>query len=245
MTIDGGRVTSEPQRIVAELSRWFAQVPHDLVMAKNPDALALYAFLDRMRDSYGSIRFLMAGTGLSQRRLQTARDYLVNQEWLIVVREGTNRRATDYLLPWRKGKSVLPVDTQRITSEYDSVSPVDTQSEYPENIPSEVPTAVGEQQPLIPEDLPQWFQTLSRDSRWPRDNPRQYVQTMETNFPDINLDLEAHAAYEFLQSKKGQEKKVLRGFWTRWLKNASNPRPSNGNGKRPERTAEELEAGWK
>ena len=36
----------------------------------------------------------------------------------------------------------------------------------------------------------------------------------------MNLDLESHAAYEWLQTPKGLKKKVLRGFWTRWLNNS-------------------------
>jgi len=93
---------------------------------------------------------------------------------------------------------------------------------------------------------PEWFQTLNEDPRWTGKNPDKYIVEIEKEFPNANLDLEAHGAYEWLQTKGGQKKKVLRGFWRNWLKNASRPGPgavvSSGRPTRPSagHSADEL-----
>ena len=68
--------------------------------------------------------------------------------------------------------------------------------------------------------IPEWFEVLSQDPRWHGKNPDRYIRAVQKDFDDVNLDLESHAAYEWLQTPKGLKKKVLRGFWTRWLTNA-------------------------
>jgi hypothetical protein len=78
--------------------------------------------------------------------------------------------------------------------------------------------------------FPDWFQTLSRDPRWHGKDSERYIKTIEKNYQQINLDLEAHAAYEWLQSPKGQKKKVLRGFWINWLRQSTS---ANRNGTSP------------
>lgn len=244
----GGKVTSESQAFLAELSGWYAQVPHELVMGKNPDALALYAFLDRLKEAYGSIRFLMAGTGLSQRRLQLARDYLVENGWLVVTRQGNNRRATDYLLPWRSNRrSVSPVDTQRITSEYDSVSPVNTQSEYPENIQSEPLTDVREkQQPLDPAAIPDWYKDL-----WSIDGFKNSLAVCKTwldtkGYTEQQADTTATAVKG---AWPGNPKRPYTDAWAvfrkwiasdrQWPRGTGNGRPTRPTG---ERSAADLKA---
>ena len=63
-------------------------------------------------------------------------------------------------------------------------------------------------------DCPQWFKTLSQDPRWRGERPAPYIKAIEEKYGGLNLDLEAHAAYEWLQTPKGQKKVVLRLFWT-------------------------------
>ncbi len=77
--------------------------------------------------------------------------------------------------------------------------------------------------------LSEWFETLSEDPRWTGKNPEKYVAAIEKEFPNINLGLEAHGAFEWLQTTEGLKKKILRGFWRNWLKNANrSPPPSQG-----------------
>tara|TARA_Y100000310_G_scaffold335033_1_gene416105 strand:+ start:3465 stop:3824 length:360 start_codon:yes stop_codon:yes gene_type:complete len=98
---------------------------------------------------------------------------------------------------------------------------------------------------LLIADLPEWFQTLSQDPRWKGGDPARYVASVAKAFPGIDLNLEAHAAYEWLQTAKGQRKKILRGFWTNWLKNATKRPSSNGrHGLESLPTAAELKEGW-
>ena len=78
---------------------------------------------------------------------------------------------------------------------------------------------------------PEWFQTLSQDIRWTEKNPDKYIRAVEQQFPGVNLDLEAHAAYEWLQTPKGRKKKVLRGFWRNWLKNSAKSLEGSQNGR--------------
>jgi len=89
------------------------------------------------------------------------------------------------------------------------------------------------------DDFPEWFKTLSQDPRWHGKDPVRYIKSIEQAYSNINLDLEAHNAYEWLQSSKGQKKKVLRGFWINWLKN-SQKGGRNNNGK-PEDNSVEAE----
>ena len=90
-------------------------------------------------------------------------------------------------------------------------------------------TREREHKRIIEADFPEWFITLSQDPRWHGKNPERYIKTIEAAYPGIRLDLEAHSAYEWLQSPKGLRKKVLRGFWVNWLKNVSAPRGQGGN----------------
>lgn len=69
-------------------------------------------------------------------------------------------------------------------------------------------------------EFPEWFLVLSEDPRWHGKDPIRYIKRIELDFPNVNLNLEAHSAYEWLQSPKGLKKKVLRGFWLNWLRKA-------------------------
>ena len=73
---------------------------------------------------------------------------------------------------------------------------------------------------LLRTDFPEWFKILSEDPRWHGKDPDRYIKAIEKGYPGINLELEAHNAYEWLQSTKGRKKKVLRGFWLNWLKHS-------------------------
>jgi len=78
------------------------------------------------------------------------------------------------------------------------------------------------------DDFPEWFKTMSQDPRWHGKDPERYIRAIEKEYPNINLDVEAHSAYEWLQSPKGMGKKVLRGFWRHWLNNVIvRPSPNN------------------
>ena len=84
---------------------------------------------------------------------------------------------------------------------------------------------------LLKQNFPEWFKTLSQDPRWHGKDPERYIKSIEKTYSGLNLDLEAHSAYEWLQSPKGQKKKVLRGFWTNWLKNTLARKETSPNGK--------------
>ena len=104
-------------------------------------------------------------------------------------------------------------------------SPLADNSESPSSrkLPTE-PKGLLEPESIEPVPLlnidhfPEWFKTLSQDPRWHGNDPKRYIKSIEDTYAGLNLDLEAHSAYEWLQSPKGQKKKVLRGFWTGWLK---------------------------
>ena len=89
------------------------------------------------------------------------------------------------------------------------------------------------------EERPEWFQTLSQDPRWTGANPDRYIKQIESDYGGkVNLNLEAHNAYEWLQTAKGQKKKVLRGFWTNWLKTSLKD-AEGARGNQPKATTEE------
>jgi len=93
-------------------------------------------------------------------------------------------------------------------------------------------------------DFPEWFKTLSQDPRWHGKDPIRYIKSIEQAYSNINLDLEAHNAYEWLQSSKGQKKKVLRGFWINWLKN-SQKGGRNNNGEPEDNSVETKLEEWR
>ena len=97
-------VVSEPQRALAELSAYYAQIPEDLLASGNPSAVVVYGILDRIAhegEGWTSIEIIAKRAHLGTRTVQTARAWLVTNGWLIIVRQGRSGRASDYLLPWR------------------------------------------------------------------------------------------------------------------------------------------------
>ena len=107
----GGHVTSAPQQAVAELSGYYAQIPAELIAAKNANAILLYGVIDRIAgkpDCFASLERLREDTGLSVRTIQRTRDWLVEQGFLVVVRQGSGHRATDYHIPFRSQRRGIP-----------------------------------------------------------------------------------------------------------------------------------------
>lgn len=81
--------------------------------------------------------------------------------------------------------------------------------------------------------FPEWFNILAQDPRWKSEGPERYITSVEKAHPNVDLDLEAHAAYEWLQTAKGLKKKVLRGFWTNWLTPSKNGTAASGQPSSP------------
>jgi len=157
---------------------------------------------------------------------------LEKQGFITIVQKGNQYQPTQYRLnmdvavaqdcePAISGPaSIAP---SLVNPQDGAVNPQDGTSE-----PASSPRS-NQQEPTIEpivllETYPDWFNTLSQDPRWTGKNPQAYVASVQRKFSDIDLDLEAHSAYEWLQTPKGQKKKILRGFWTNWLKNC-NPAP--------------------
>jgi len=207
--------------------------------------LTLLAIADWTRDdgtnAYPTIAMLAVKTRLSTRSIQRIIQEL-EQAGEITIQRSTGRgHANVYSIPL-KGVRLSPVkddvnikgDTneERVTN--DTVkgdTPRDTNRH----------TQPLEQPSLLSSKLPEWFETLSEDPRWKGDGPERYIATVEKAHPGVNLDLEAHAALEWLKTPEGLKKKVLRGFWTNWLKNAaSRPTPPRDRNDLP--TAAEMKA---
>ena len=79
--------------------------------------------------------------------------------------------------------------------------------------------------------LPEWLQILSSEPRWDEShNEIAFIELVETEYGGrVNLSLEAHAAIDWLQTRKGQDRRRLKTFWLTWLKNTTQ------NGKSPVR----------
>ena len=241
----GGTVYSDTHRALAEISGYYAIIPEELLLSGNHSAIVLYGVLDRIAskgEGYASLPKLCERTHSSEATVRRARKFLVDGGWLIITSVGTGHLATDYWLPFqttlgRGAKTDTP-----------GVAPGAYQTE-PSNRDKVTKTKVYMDQPPLADDTwPEWFQTLSQDPRWTGNNPGQYVREIEKEFVGVNLNLEAHGAYEWLQTKEGQKKKVLRGFWRNWLKNSLAGRQASGRGgpqRAPDnRTAAELRQGW-
>jgi len=242
-------VSSAPQQALAELSAYYAQIPEDLLASGKPSAVVVYGILDRIAHEgtgWATVEAIGERGHLSPRTVKTARAWLVSEGWLVVIHQGRSGRATDYQLPWRATRqrakaapstcNIYPLQSAKIAHHQEPLP----EPKIPEPFTKEEET----------ENFPEWFKTLSQDPRWHGKDPERYIKSVEKAYPNVNLDLEAHNAYEWLQSPKGQKKKVLRGFWINWLKNVIRD-PPGPNHKRsrairaePESDASKLRESW-
>lgn len=106
-TTKGGTVVSDAQAAISELSAYYAQVPEDLLASGKPAAVVVYGMLDRIAHEgtgWASIEAIAERTHLSVRTVQTARAWLIENGWLVVLHQGRSGRATDYQLPWRSSR---------------------------------------------------------------------------------------------------------------------------------------------
>ena len=221
-------VVSEPQRALAELSAHYAQIPEDLLASGNPSAVVVYGILDRIAKEgkgWTSIAIIAERSHLGTATVQRARAWLIQEGWVIVIHQGRSGRATDYLLPWRSTRQhIKPISLTNQTGMLENIKVIHHPEPSPEpKIPK--PSSTTTEAPNV---FPEWFKTLSQDPRWHGKDPERYIQAIEKEYHSVNLDLEAHSAYEWLQSPKGQKKKVLRGFWRNWLKNGQTRPDING-----------------
>ena len=111
----------------------------------------------------------------------------------------------------------------------------------PETSEGEIPVGTNRHEPSLEPPLllimPRWVEILAQDSRW-KTPKNGYIEDIQAAFSTIDLTIEAHKAYDWLQAPKGLKKKALASFWLNWLKTAS-VQPAflggdNDNGSRPE-----------
>ena len=105
-------VTSDAHAAIAEISGYYAIIPAELLYADNLPALVVYGVLDRIAsrgNGYASIARLSQDTGMSAARVRRARNWLVDNGWVQILRHGDGRKATDYHLPFQsnKGRGVI------------------------------------------------------------------------------------------------------------------------------------------
>jgi hypothetical protein len=172
---------------------------------------------------------------MPERTLRWCLSNLISSGFVTVLQKGNQYQPTKYELsiaaaqaceparcePANIAAASEPAISNMVNRQYDASEPA-----TPRMTSLQEPTIKPTK--LISNVLPEWFETLSQDERWTGKNPFGYIQRIETTFLDIDLNLEAHNAYEWLQGPKGKKKKVLRGFWTNWLKNArASPSPQS------------------
>lgn len=120
----GGRVTSEPQKFLRDLGTYYAIIPEALLGAGNPSAIAVYGVLDRFAHEdtcFASYTILQERTGLGKSTVIRCLKWLEDEGWIKVVRQGTGRHATDYILPFRSTSFVPKKNTQGIQNEYPTI----------------------------------------------------------------------------------------------------------------------------
>lgn len=105
---------SDAQNAIAELSAYYAQIPEELLASGKPAAVVVYGMLDRIAHEgkgWASIEAIAGRTNLSTRTVQTARAWLIEEGWLIILHRGRNGMASDYQLPWRSARQRARVTT--------------------------------------------------------------------------------------------------------------------------------------
>jgi hypothetical protein len=131
--------------------------------------------------------------------------------------------------PAKIAPSSEPAISHRVNPQYQASEPATPRITNLQITDSMEPTV-----PLLSKpEFPEWFKTLARDRRWTEEDADRYIASVEQAHPDVDLDLEAHAAYEWLQTAKGLKKKVLRGFWTNWLTPSKNGTAASGQPSSP------------
>lgn len=112
-------ITSEPQRALAELSAYYAQIPEDLLASGKPSAVVVYGILDRIAHEgtgWTSIEAIAQRTNLSTRTVQSARAWLIATGWVTLLHQGRSGRASEYLLPWRSNHHAKIAQSAEIAS---------------------------------------------------------------------------------------------------------------------------------
>ena len=67
---------------------------------------------------------------------------------------------------------------------------------------------------------PKWYDILANDERFNADAIDKVVDDIEGTYGDLNLVMEAHACYHWLQTNsKGKRRKDIKRTWMNWLKN--------------------------
>ena len=201
--------------------------------------------------AWPSQKYLADNCEMPLRTVQWCLAHLEANGFITTLRKGNQYHRTEYQLNFTITHS--PSDESAIsepatitgTSEPAILDTVNPQWDASEPATPRITNLQGTDsiEPTVPllNIVPEWFRTLSQDPRWHGKEPERYIKSIEKTYSGINLDLEAHSAYEWLQTPKGQKKKVLRGFWTGWLKRTLAQTEVNGRPSHPRATRGEVQ----
>jgi len=236
----GWRVYSEAQSAIAEISGYYAIIPEELVYSHNLPALAVYAVLDRIAkhgDGFASMARLAQDTGMSQARVRRARDWLVEQDFIRIVRKGDGRLSTDYSLPFQTKQ---PRGT---ISDSPGVSPRIYQPEPLTKDNKSEPLLDIKQQPLDPTVWPEWYSDLYSLPGFKADLEHCRKWLADNNITEAQANQTAAALRGRWDGKKYKDAwATFRNWVQRPLPGGQQAaRPSRQNGTR---TADELKQGW-
>ena len=106
----------------------------------------------------------------------------------------------------------------------DESSPTEAKAEavsVPETVPEAEVAHVRDKSLTASASTSHWLQILRNDGRWPSDLTNGFVEDLESSFKGVDLVVEAHKAYDWLQTTpKGKKRKDLPRFWLGWLQRA-------------------------
>ena len=169
---------------------------------------------------------LSADCEMPMRTIQRCLTQLQKMGLISVVRKGNQYQPTIYSLNLAGAQIQAPA-TSGPANMASASEPAISNKVNPPSRTSEPAISLrsSKQEPPVEPPIPpaaahaRWLEILAVDPRWPKVSLNGYVKDIEQSYGDLDLTVEAHKAYEWLQTPpKGPKKRNLKSFWLNWLK---------------------------
>ena len=180
-------------------------------------------------EAFPSVDLLAVDCEMSRRNMIRCINELEERRFISRVRRGNQHRPSVYRLHLVSHAPIDEGDTQAS----DKMSPAGEGASYDrvhvtsETSVSDTSDTIGVQEELTEEsttyDGIRWLDILAEDHRWQRPR-RKYIQDVLTRYGNVDLTMEAHACFEWLQSPKGKNVINPRRVWLNWLARVGNGR---------------------
>ena len=193
-------------------------------------------------EAYPSIHQLADDTEMSPRGVIYCLNSLEGKGFIRRAQRGNQYRPSVYRLnvdaPALTYEGAIPANAQTARSSESAVNDrVNMQSETSEGA---LPFTGGDKEETNEESTsyvgPRWLDILRQDPRWP-ETDTAFIRDIHQRYRHLDLEVEAHKCYDWLQTPKRQKPANPRKVWWNWLARAARnggKRENAGKGQRDE-----------